>query len=68
MNRQTVEAKGLVQRKGILISNIPINYSTFFEDIKARIQKAQIRAAFAVNAELLRLYWDVGRVLIERQV
>ncbi|MGO8755049.1 MAG: PDDEXK nuclease domain-containing protein [Gallionellaceae bacterium] len=36
-------------------------------DIKARIQQAQTRAVMAVNAELVRLYWDIGRLIDERQ-
>lgn len=46
---------------------VPADYSTFLKDIKTRIQAAQTRATFAVNAELLRLYWDVGRALNQRQ-
>ncbi len=36
-------------------------------EIKARIEQAQTRAAFAVNAELVRLYWDIGRLIDRRQ-
>ena len=36
-------------------------------EVKGRIQAAQARAIFAVNAELVRLYWDVGRIVRERQ-
>lgn len=36
-------------------------------EVKGRIQSAQARAIFAVNAELVRLYWDVGRIVRERQ-
>ena len=31
--------------------------------IKQRIQTSQTRAVLAVNAELLGLYWDIGRQL-----
>ena len=31
--------------------------------IKQRIQASQTRAVLAVNAELLGLYWDIGRQL-----
>jgi predicted nuclease of restriction endonuclease-like (RecB) superfamily len=37
------------------------------KQIKARIQEAQTRAIFAANAELVRLYWDVGRLIDDRQ-
>lgn len=45
----------------------PVEYSVFLKEIKARIRVAQNRATFAVNSELLRLYWDIGRVLVARQ-
>src|SRR3954464_4972264 len=42
-------------------------YADLLKDIKSRIQHAQTRAVLAVNAELVRLYWDIGRVIAERQ-
>ena len=36
-------------------------YDAFLSDIKGRVQAARTRAAFAVNAELVWLYWTVGR-------
>lgn len=54
-------------RKDVGPRPIPRDYPAFLKDLKARIQSAQVRAAFAINAELLRLYWDVGRSLIEQQ-
>lgn len=42
-------------------------YSGLLDDIKARIQTAQTRAMLAVNAELIGLYWEIGRLLDNRQ-
>jgi predicted nuclease of restriction endonuclease-like (RecB) superfamily len=42
-------------------------YGTLLADIKIRIRHAQNRAALAVNAELVRLYWDIGRLILARQ-
>ena len=42
-------------------------YAGLLADIKTRIQAAQTRAVFAVNAELVRLYWEIGHLLNERQ-
>ncbi len=36
-------------------------------ELKARIQSAQIRAALAVNRELVTLYWQTGRDILARQ-
>ena len=35
--------------------------------IKQRVQTAQVRAAVAVNRELLLLYWQIGRDILRRQ-
>ena len=42
-------------------------YAGLLGDIKSRIRQAQNRAALAVNAELVRLYWDVGGLILARQ-
>ena len=43
------------------------HFAALLADVKARIQAAQTRAVLAVNAELVRLYWDIGRVIHQRQ-
>jgi hypothetical protein len=35
-------------------------------EIKARVRRAQTRAVLAVNAELIRLYWEIGGMSIEQ--
>lgn len=40
------------------------DYRTALADIKQRIQAARVRAVLSVNAELLALYWDIGRQLV----
>ncbi|HEY9735209.1 MAG TPA: PDDEXK nuclease domain-containing protein, partial [Trichocoleus sp.] len=42
-------------------------YSDFLEDLKAQIRVAQVRAALAVNRELILLYWRIGRSILTRQ-
>ena len=44
-----------------------IHFSALLKEVKTRIQQAQSKAFFAVNSELLRLYWDVGRAISEKQ-
>ncbi len=39
------------------------DYRQALASIKQRIQTSQTRAVLAVNAELLNLYWDIGRQL-----
>ena len=43
------------------------DYRLALEAIKQRIQSAQLRAVWSVNAELLNLYWDIGRQLQQWQ-
>lgn len=43
------------------------SYKTLLDDIKLAIRKAQIRATFAVNTEMILLYWETGKMIAERQ-
>ncbi len=44
------------------------DYKAFIQDIKQRIQSAQIKAAVSVNQALLHLYWDLAeRIVIKQQ-
>jgi predicted nuclease of restriction endonuclease-like (RecB) superfamily len=42
-------------------------YVEFVTELKSRIQSARISAARAVNRDLILLYWDIGRGILERQ-
>lgn len=42
-------------------------YDTFLTDIKRRIRTAQVKAALAVNHELILLYWRIGHDILTRQ-
>lgn len=44
-----------------------IGYDEFLNEIKGRIQDAQVRAALAISRELTLLYWQIGRTILERQ-
>ncbi|MCP4605672.1 MAG: DUF1016 domain-containing protein [Proteobacteria bacterium] len=43
------------------------DYARFLKDIKSRIQSAQVKAVRTVNRELIGLYWEIGRMIVERQ-
>ncbi len=43
------------------------NYSSLLNGLKQRIRSAQIKAAIAVNQELILLYWQIGREILLRQ-
>ena len=43
------------------------NYAQFLADLKTRIRAAQVRASLSVNRELVLLYWEIGRDILDRQ-
>lgn len=43
------------------------DYLAFLNALKRRIKTSQLRAAFAVNSELIHLYWQIGNEIIIRQ-
>jgi hypothetical protein len=42
-------------------------YASFLRDLKTHIRSAQIKATFAVNSEMISLYWEIGKGIVERQ-
>lgn len=46
---------------------LPSGYTQLLADVKERIRSAQYAALKAVNTELVGLYWDLGRMIVERQ-
>jgi predicted nuclease of restriction endonuclease-like (RecB) superfamily len=42
-------------------------YPALLKEIKERIRSAQYEALKAVNKELISLYWDIGRIIVENQ-
>ncbi|MDF5717621.1 MAG: PDDEXK nuclease domain-containing protein [Rhizonema sp. NSF051] len=43
------------------------SYDALLSILKQRIRTAQVRAALAVNQELVLLYWQIGREILQRQ-
>ncbi|MDP2993311.1 MAG: PDDEXK nuclease domain-containing protein [Deltaproteobacteria bacterium] len=42
-------------------------YRRFIEHLKARVLSARLSAARAVNRDVILLYWDIGRGIVEKQ-
>jgi predicted nuclease of restriction endonuclease-like (RecB) superfamily len=42
-------------------------YAQLLDNIKARVRATRLRAAVAVNSELVLLYWYIGREILKRQ-
>ena len=58
MNREKHEKNNL---------SLSADYVGLLTDIKQRVRHAQTRAVLAVNAELIRLYWEIGALIDIRQ-
>lgn len=43
------------------------DYADFLKRLKERIQQARVHAGLAVNRELILLYWQIGRDILEKQ-
>ncbi len=44
-----------------------IAYQQLIADVTARVHSGQLAAFRAVNKELIELYWDLGKMIVERQ-
>ncbi|MFN0016235.1 MAG: YhcG family protein [Saprospiraceae bacterium] len=42
-------------------------YRDLLREVKEKIRSAQIRALITINHQLLNLYWEVGKAILERQ-
>lgn len=51
----------------VSLSNTPSGYADWLAALKLRIHGAQQRAVLAVNRELVLLYWQMGRDILQRQ-
>ncbi|MFC1678587.1 YhcG family protein, partial [Elusimicrobiota bacterium] len=49
------------------LARLPVGYVEFLDDVKTRIRASQIKAALSANRELILLYWDLGKSIVERQ-
>ena len=51
----------------ISLFSSPQGYADWLSDLKSRIFNAQQRAVWAVNHELMLLYWQIGHDILVRQ-
>ena len=43
------------------------SYQSWLTDLKERVKRAQLKATLAVNAELIGLYWHIGKSILDKQ-
>ncbi|MDU9050077.1 MAG: PDDEXK nuclease domain-containing protein [Candidatus Electrothrix sp. Rat3] len=46
---------------------LPNDYAAVLKELKERIQSERLRVTLAANSALVLLYWDIGRIIVERQ-
>ena len=46
---------------------LPADYAGALNDIKERIHSERLRVTLAANAAMVLLYWDIGRIILDRQ-
>ena len=46
---------------------LPADYAEALQTIKRRIQEERLRVVLSANAAMVLLYWDIGRLILERQ-
>ena len=56
-----------MSEKPVGLIDPPAGYADWLADLKGRIHGAQQRATLAVNRELVLLYWQIGRDILQRQ-
>jgi predicted nuclease of restriction endonuclease-like (RecB) superfamily len=72
---KTADAKRIAKKaartapvsESVVSLSISADYCQFIEDLKTRITAARVTAARKVNQELVLLYWDIGRGILEKQ-
>jgi predicted nuclease of restriction endonuclease-like (RecB) superfamily len=47
--------------------NINNEYKLWLTELKNKIQQSQIKASISVNSEMILLYWDLGKQIVEKQ-
>ena len=46
---------------------IPSTYIELLNTLKEKIRSSQIKASISVNTELIKLYWEIGLEIVQRQ-
>ncbi len=56
-----------MNQPSVALEPMPQQYTDWLNDLKHRIHIAQQKASFAVNRELVLLYWQIGNDILNRQ-
>ena len=48
-------------------AGLPKEYGALLSDIKHRIANARLQVALSANSAMVMLYWEIGRIILQRQ-
>ena len=65
MKAKRIKNVPAVQKEMMLFSSK--EYESTLADLKKQVRECQLKAAIVVNRELIKLYWRIGRTIVERQ-
>ena len=46
---------------------LPIKYEDIIDKLKDKIRQARINAVYTVNTQLLAIYWEIGKTVVDQQ-
>jgi predicted nuclease of restriction endonuclease-like (RecB) superfamily len=67
MTKQSKKIKPRTTQEETTSLNLDKEYSAFLNDLKSKIHSARFKTALAVNHEVIKLYWYIGRQIIKKQ-
>lgn len=67
MPKQPNDIKQKTTERDIVLNLNHKEYKTLLNELKSKIRGARLKAALAVNHEVISLYWHIGREIIDRQ-
>jgi predicted nuclease of restriction endonuclease-like (RecB) superfamily len=65
--RHGKEKKDVIIPAAESLLEMPEGYGALLTEIKQQIQRTRLRTALSVNAALVMLYWEIGRMILLRQ-
>jgi len=68
------DRKGIgIERKEVFFpantpkNELPNSYGQFLKDIKTKIKSTRVRTVLKANSEIIILYWEIGKMILEKQ-
>ncbi len=49
------------------LDNMPESYHAFINDVKQRVAQQRLKTILSANAEMILMYWDIGKSILEKQ-